>query len=273
MRMRNFPVAIVVAAIVGTFPVIEALAQPPSNDSRAGAVVVTSVPFSYAEDTSEATASGPKFCSNNGSVFFKLHAASDQDLQVDTIGSGYDTVASRSSRTPRERSTRSAATMTPSGSPRPCGSTRTRGPPTSLWWGSAAATARVEEEGTSRSRSPRPRRRRSSYGRSVGAHGTVDADGIATIRGRVEVLARGVVSSVEPCGSDGDIYSSLAVRSSPRWRVIRDHRRLGTQTQTRRQVWCSVLAPPGCSRLRSYLNGFESADQGLRQRSVEIMEP
>ena len=45
MRMRNLSVAIVVAALVGTFPVIEALAQPPSNDSRAGAVLVTSVPF------------------------------------------------------------------------------------------------------------------------------------------------------------------------------------------------------------------------------------
>ena len=41
MRMRNLSVAIVVAAIVGTFPAIEALAQPPSNDSRAGAVLVT----------------------------------------------------------------------------------------------------------------------------------------------------------------------------------------------------------------------------------------
>ena len=92
MRMRNLSVAIVVAALVGTFPAIEALAQPPSNDSRAGAVLVTSVPFSYAEDTSEATASGPKFCWNNGSVFFKLHATADQDLQVDTFGSDYDTV-------------------------------------------------------------------------------------------------------------------------------------------------------------------------------------
>ena len=55
VRMRNLPVAIVVAAIVGTFPVIEALAQPPAIAHRAGAVVVTSVPFSYAEDTSEAT--------------------------------------------------------------------------------------------------------------------------------------------------------------------------------------------------------------------------
>jgi len=67
------------------------MAEPPSNDVRAGAVQVGTLPFSYAEDTTEATGNGPRRCGNRGSVFFRFVPESTGRVQVDTIGSDYDT--------------------------------------------------------------------------------------------------------------------------------------------------------------------------------------
>ena len=79
--------------LLGTFGVVSpATAATPSNDSRAGALEVGSLPFSHSEDTSEATASGPKQCGNSGSVFFRFVPTATGRVQVDTIGSSYDTI-------------------------------------------------------------------------------------------------------------------------------------------------------------------------------------
>lgn len=43
-------------------------------------------------DTTEAGADGPRFCSNNASVFYRFTASTNVRVQVDTLGSGYDTV-------------------------------------------------------------------------------------------------------------------------------------------------------------------------------------
>jgi hypothetical protein len=68
-----------------------AAAVPPSNDTRAGAVEVDALPFMYSEDTTEATASGPKDCNDSGSVFFRFVSATTRTVQVDTVGSNYRT--------------------------------------------------------------------------------------------------------------------------------------------------------------------------------------
>jgi len=68
-----------------------AMAEPPSNDVRAGAVQVGTLPFSYTEDTTEATGNGPKACGNRGSVFFRFVPDSTGRVQVDTIGADFDT--------------------------------------------------------------------------------------------------------------------------------------------------------------------------------------
>ena len=69
-----------------------ALAAPPSNDGLRGAVEVSSIPFIYKQDTSEATANGPTDCGNSSSVFFSFTPTRDASVQVDTFGSNYDTV-------------------------------------------------------------------------------------------------------------------------------------------------------------------------------------
>ena len=69
-------------------------AAAPSNDSESRALEVTSLPFTHEEDTTGADANGPRFCSNNTSVFFRLTPSDTVQVQADTIGSDYDTVLS-----------------------------------------------------------------------------------------------------------------------------------------------------------------------------------
>jgi PKD repeat protein len=73
-----------------------AQAATASNDSFASATVINSLPFTTAEDTSQATwdPSDPTGCSNNGSVWFSFTPSSDMHLTADTFGSDYDTVLS-----------------------------------------------------------------------------------------------------------------------------------------------------------------------------------
>ena len=79
-------------ALVAFGAVSPATAETPSNDSRAGALEVGSLPFSHSQDTGQATPSGPKQCGNSGSVFFRFVPTVTGPVQVDTIGSGYDTI-------------------------------------------------------------------------------------------------------------------------------------------------------------------------------------
>lgn len=82
--------AMTVGLTIGLAP--PAFAEPPQNDSESAAVEVAAVPFAYTETTTEATADGPRFCSNNGSVFFSFTPGADIRTEVDTFGSDYDTV-------------------------------------------------------------------------------------------------------------------------------------------------------------------------------------
>ena len=85
-------VCLVSAAMVLAVGVPPAFAAPPANDTLGGAVVVSSLPFSYEEDTSQATSDGPTFCGNNASVFFRFAPSTSGRFQVDTFGSDYDTL-------------------------------------------------------------------------------------------------------------------------------------------------------------------------------------
>ncbi len=71
-------------------------ASGPTNDDFANATVINSVPFSIAEDTSQATfdPSDPSGCSSNGSVWFAYTPSSNVRIDADTFGSSYDTVLS-----------------------------------------------------------------------------------------------------------------------------------------------------------------------------------
>ncbi len=82
------------AAAIG-FPAAAQAATAP-NDGFAAATVITSLPFSTSEDTSQATSdpSDPAGCSSNGSVWFSFTPSSDMRLEADTFGSNYDTVLS-----------------------------------------------------------------------------------------------------------------------------------------------------------------------------------
>lgn len=77
------------------YPAVAQAATAP-NDSFASATVISSLPYSTTEDTSQATSdpSDPSGCWNNGSVWFSFTPASDMRIEADTFGSSYDTVLS-----------------------------------------------------------------------------------------------------------------------------------------------------------------------------------
>ena len=62
-----------------------------ANDSFANATVISSLPFSTTEDTSQATwdPSDPSGCSSNGSVWFSFTPSSDMTIRADVSGSNY----------------------------------------------------------------------------------------------------------------------------------------------------------------------------------------
>lgn len=93
MRRSVSPwVAAVSSLVIVLGMAVPVAAAAPPNDRRAGAVEVGPLPFSYTQDTTEATASGPRRCGNNGSVFFRFAPETTGRVQVDTVGSDYDTV-------------------------------------------------------------------------------------------------------------------------------------------------------------------------------------
>jgi hypothetical protein len=72
-------------------PASAAFAAAPANDEEAAATEIGQVPFTETIDTTDASASGPRFCTNNASVFYSFTPTADMRIQIDTIGSDYDT--------------------------------------------------------------------------------------------------------------------------------------------------------------------------------------
>lgn len=90
MWKRMLGVAVAISVVTGA-NVMPALASVPSNDTEAGAVVIGAVPFTHTADTTEATPGGPDFCTNSGSAFYRFTPTEDVWIQVDLVGSDYDT--------------------------------------------------------------------------------------------------------------------------------------------------------------------------------------
>lgn len=67
-----------------------------SNDDRANAIGVTTLPFTDAQDTTDATTAGddPECVGNGPTVWYRYEASESLDLQANTFGSAYDTTLS-----------------------------------------------------------------------------------------------------------------------------------------------------------------------------------
>src|SRR5262245_37122502 len=89
--IARFSVALVMALAVVASTGGPASASPPSNDTEQGAVPVDAVPFTHSVDATDATADGPRFCSSQASVYYSFTPSADVRVQVDTLGSEYDT--------------------------------------------------------------------------------------------------------------------------------------------------------------------------------------
>jgi hypothetical protein len=89
--LRRFTVVITLVTIAAVINAGVAMAARPQNDTEANAVVVDTVPFTHSTDTTRATAGGPTFCSNSASAFYRFTPSSDVRIQVDLLGSDYDT--------------------------------------------------------------------------------------------------------------------------------------------------------------------------------------
>jgi hypothetical protein len=90
---RSVLLAVRIALLV-TMTAGVASAEPPANDDIAAATVVVGVPFADGPiDTREATAApdDPQDCFNNGSTWYTFTPATDLFVEVNTIGSDYDT--------------------------------------------------------------------------------------------------------------------------------------------------------------------------------------
>ena len=90
-RLGRCSVAAVVMLLVSGVFVGTAAAAPPSNDTEAGAIEFGSLPFTHSQDTTGATADGPRFCSSLASVFYAFTPDAAGRVQIDLIGSEYDT--------------------------------------------------------------------------------------------------------------------------------------------------------------------------------------
>ena len=89
MRSGSLTLAVGAALVMSASPT---QAAPPLNDSPSTAIVIPSLPYSYEGNTSGAVSNGPRYCSNNSSVFFTYAPSETSRVQVDTYGSDYDTV-------------------------------------------------------------------------------------------------------------------------------------------------------------------------------------
>lgn len=91
MRRLGATIVATTAFVVG-LGATPAAAAPPPNDRQSGAIAIGALPFTTSQDTSEATAGGPRFCASRASVFYSFTADVTQRVQIDTIGSDFDTV-------------------------------------------------------------------------------------------------------------------------------------------------------------------------------------
>jgi hypothetical protein len=104
MRRAVSPWVVAVSSLVVVLGLtVPVTAAAPPNDGRTGAIEVGPLPFSTTQDTEEATASGPRRCGNNGSVFFRFAPKVTDRVQVDTVGSSYDTILTVFTSTDGER--------------------------------------------------------------------------------------------------------------------------------------------------------------------------
>jgi hypothetical protein len=94
--MRRAVSAVAVSVFLLCLSAGAALAAPPTNDDIANATVVSSLPFTDAIDTSEATtAAGDPNCVGRGpTVWYVYTADADHNVLADTFGSDYDTTLS-----------------------------------------------------------------------------------------------------------------------------------------------------------------------------------
>lgn len=90
MRRLGASIVATTVFVVGLWAT-PAAAAPPSNDRQSGAIAIGALPFTTTQDTSEATAGGPRFCPTRASVFYSFTPGATDQVQIDTIGSGYDT--------------------------------------------------------------------------------------------------------------------------------------------------------------------------------------
>ncbi|MFN2527011.1 MAG: calcium-binding protein [Actinomycetota bacterium] len=91
---RSLLVAVLVLVIVLS-TVAPAYAAPPANDDFDSAVEIQSIPFSFIQDTTEATAADddPEACAQTGhTVWYEVTLTSPAELEADTFGSDYDTL-------------------------------------------------------------------------------------------------------------------------------------------------------------------------------------
>ena len=94
-RSRTKLVAVAGIFLVGILPALTANAVAPDNDLIENATVIGALPFSESLDTTDAHADGPRGdCGNSGSVFYRFKPSADVRVQVDTLGSDYDTMLS-----------------------------------------------------------------------------------------------------------------------------------------------------------------------------------
>ncbi len=97
--MQRFVSALLVALIAVSLSAGAVLAAPPSNDTYASAIAITTIPFSDTVDTTEATTDGLDEELNaqcgapatDASVWYTLTAPADTQILVDASGSDYST--------------------------------------------------------------------------------------------------------------------------------------------------------------------------------------
>lgn len=90
-RSRAKLVAAAGIFLVGMVPAVAAHAVAPDNDLIENATLIGSLPYAETIDTTDAHADGPRACGNSGSVFYRFKPSADTRVQVDTLGSDYDT--------------------------------------------------------------------------------------------------------------------------------------------------------------------------------------
>jgi hypothetical protein len=103
LRQRIALIGSAVAALAVVLPGV-AHADPPSNDDFDASTVISALPFSVQQDTSEATGASDDagWCQGpdlGGTVWFSFTPTEDVVLRASTAGSGYETVLSASTGT------------------------------------------------------------------------------------------------------------------------------------------------------------------------------